>query len=310
MIDDKISPSKVLYIKLGSKGKWEHECIHETQTLRFGYNSVSHEACLNGDWEKVRDSLNKIRDDQGAITRDLNQIKEFYTAEDDVLWITFHGNVLWWCFSKPKIILHSDNRKTRSVIGEWKNKDINGKILSNHRLKGSLVSIQGFQGTICSVKDSKYTIRKINAEEDPEVKKAEETFQKLKEDITPLIKRLDSKDFEILIDLMFRQAGWERVGELGGTQKTLDLDLISPIDKERYCIQIKSKSNLAKFEKYKNKFKDMEGYSRFYYVVHSPEPNLENAVDIETEEFKLMLPDEISHLAIKYGLADWIIGKF
>jgi len=29
----KTSPSKVLYIKLGRSGKWEHECIYKTQEL-------------------------------------------------------------------------------------------------------------------------------------------------------------------------------------------------------------------------------------------------------------------------------------
>lgn len=303
-----INPNKVLYIKLGNKGIWEHECIYEANNLKLGYREVPHESCLNKNWDEVAESLRKIRFSKGAITRDINQIKEFYEAGEGVLWITFHENCLWWCFSTPEITLESNKRKTRPVIDKWYSTDINGDKLTYDRLRGSLVSIQGYQGTICSVKDSNYIIDKINTKTDPDLKKTEDTYQELKQNITNLIQKMHPEDFEILIDLIFRQAGWQRVSKIGGVQKTLDLDLISPISEERYCIQIKSKSNLKEFEEYQKRFEDMQGYSRFYYIVHSPSQDLQNKEN--TDEFRLMFPEKISDLAIKYGLIDWILGKF
>ena len=50
---DPIIPSKVLYIKLGSKGRWEHECIYETNKLKIGYRETPHDSCINGKWEEV-----------------------------------------------------------------------------------------------------------------------------------------------------------------------------------------------------------------------------------------------------------------
>lgn len=297
-----------MYIKLGNKGVWEHECIYKNNNLKLGYREVPHERCINKNWDEAAKSLEDIRASKGAITRDINQIKKFYEEGEDTLWITFHENCLWWCFSTPEITLLPNKRKTRPVIDKWRCTDINGDKLTYDQLRGSLVSIQGYRGTICSVKDSTYLINKINLKTDPDVKRVEDLYQELKITITKLIQRLHAEDFEILVDLIFRQAGWQRIGKIGGVQKTLDLDLISPISQERYCIQIKSDSNLKEFEEYQKRFEDMQGYSRFYYVVHSPSEDLQGFEDDGV--FKVMYPKEISQWAIKYGLIDWILDKF
>ena len=304
----KISPSKVLYIKLGRGGAWEHECIYETQKLRIGYSEIPHELCIHGEWDKVAEICKKFRSDSGTITRDISQIRSFYEAGEDVLWITFHVNLLWWCFSKCEVTNKPDNTKIRPVIDKWKCIDIFGNELRTDRLRGSLVSIQGFRGTICSVRDSEYIINKINGITPKEVEETENILLELENKLEMLIRKLHWKDFEILIDLIFRQAGWQRVSEIGGTQKILDLDLISPVTEERYGVQIKSKANLATFENYQKQFEDMQGYSRFYFIVHSPSSDLENTLG--TEEFKLILPHKISQLAIRYGLVKWILDKF
>ena len=129
----------------------------------------------------------------------------------------------------------------------------------------------------------------------------------LEEKVELLIRELHWKDFEVLVDLIFRQVGWQRNSELGKTQKTLDLDLLSPINSERYGIQIKSTSNLSEFRDYQDQFRDMKGFRRFYFIVHSPTPDLMNAE--QGDDFVLMLPPEIARWVVKYGLTDWIIDK-
>jgi hypothetical protein len=56
--------------------------------------------------------------------------------------------------------------------------------------------------------------------------------------LIPIIKELHPKDLEIFTDLVFRQSGWQRVGVSGGTEKDIDLDLISPVTGERIAVQI------------------------------------------------------------------------
>lgn len=303
----KINPSKALYIKLGSSGQWEHECIHETQSLRLGYIEVDHNICLRGERDKVAEQCKPFRSDAGAITRDVNQIRKFYEAGEDVLWVTFHANMLWWCFSRPEVTQLPDKTKIRPVVGEWKCTDIKGHPLQMDQLSGSLLSMQGFRGTICSVREFNYLINKINGTMSKEVEEAQATLSELEKKLEVIIQNLHWKDFEILINLIFRQAGWQRVSHLGGTQKTLDLDLLSPITGDRYGVQIKSEASLANFKDYQRQFEDMQGYSKFYFVVHSPSSDLKNIM--EHNDFELILPHEVARLAIKYGLTEWIIAK-
>jgi len=62
------------------------------------------------------------------------------------------------------------------------------------------------------------------------------------------------KDFETLVDLLFRQAGWRRLSVLGETMKYADLELEEPITTERYQVQIKSAADTADFARYRGQF--------------------------------------------------------
>ena len=129
----------------------------------------------------------------------------------------------------------------------------------------------------------------------------------LEKNISQLIKLLQWKDFEILVDLIFRQAGWQRVSTIGKTEKTLDLDLLSPVTNEKSIVQIKSTSNLREFKEYSNAFKNMHGYSKLFFVVHTPDEQLKNVTSTDT--IKLLLLEHITRLAINAGLIEWIINK-
>lgn len=304
----KIKPTKVLFIKLGSKGKFEKDCIEKEQTLRLGYREVNHENCISGNWKAVHNYFTQQKNTKPFVaTSHSNQIKQFYEEDAKTLWITFYANKLWWCFSKPEITFLPDKTKTRPVIGKWSDKDINGKLLSAENISGKLLKTQGFRGTICTVPEEKYTLAKINGEELPEVVEVEIAMNNLKEKLSQLIKHLQWKDFETLIDLIFTQAGWQRVGATGKTQKTLDLDLLAPVTGERAMVQIKSQSDLKEFEYYQNEFAIMTGYDKFFYVVHSPKNDLQ--IFPNDTDTKLYFIEKISELTISSGLVEWVIKK-
>jgi hypothetical protein len=271
---EEIKASKVLFIKLGRKGIWEKECIEMNQTLCLGYREVDHSECLKGNWKASQDYyLNVKKSDLRTATSHTNQIRYFYESDKTVLWITFYANKLWWCFSKPGIQQLPDKTKIRSVIGKWSDTDILGKELTTDSLSGKLLKTQGFRGTICEVSESDYVLLKINGKELSEVTEAKKALQNLELKISYLIRHLQWKDFEILIDLIFRQAGWQRLGVAGKAEKTLDLDLLSPVTNEKAIVQIKSSSNFDEFQYYVNEFKKMKNYDKLFYVVHSPERN-------------------------------------
>lgn len=305
---NKIKADKVLFIKLGQGGKYETDCIINDQTLRLGYSEIDHNLCMNGKWDLVHKYfIDEENATQGVATSHTNQIKQFYENDEQTLWLTFYNNKLWWCFSHAEITLLSDKTKTRPVIGNWSDKDIHGELLLLGNLSGKLLKTQGFRGTICKVIEEKYALQKINNEQLKEVIEVEKAISQLKEKLSVLIKNLQWKDFETLIDLIFRQAGWQRVSETGKTQKTLDLELLAPVTGERAIVQIKSQSDLKQFLLYQDKFATMTDYNKFFYVVHSAETSLID-YDNETETI-LYFGDKICDLTINSGLLEWVIKR-
>ena len=101
--------------------------------------------------------------------------------------------------------------------------------------------------------------------------------------MSPIIKGLHHKDLEILIDLIFRHSGWQRVGVSGETEKDIDLDLISPVTDERIAVQVKSTAGTDAWHSYRKKYEDMRGYSRFYFITHSPTSALLQAATISDD---------------------------
>ncbi|OFX25664.1 MAG: hypothetical protein A2033_12470 [Bacteroidetes bacterium GWA2_31_9] len=303
----KIKPKKILFIKLGSGGQFEKDCIEKNQMLRLSYRSVDHDICSKGNWQAVYDHFVNIEKTKPFVaTSHTNQIRQFYEESSETLWLTFYANKLWWCFSKPDITLLPDKTKTRTVIGKWSDKDINGKTLTADNISGKLLKTQGFRGTICSVPEQRYALAKINGEQMKEVVEVEQALNNLKDKVSKLIQNLQWKDFETLIDLIFRQAGWQRVGATGKTQKTLDLDLFAPVTNESAIVQIKSQSDLKEFEYYQNEFAKMS-HDRFFYVVHSPKTDLKKYQN--DSETKLYFIDKVTDLTISSGLVEWVIKK-
>jgi hypothetical protein len=240
MSEKPISPKLAYYIKLGRHGEWEKECITETQTLRLGYNSIPDDLCRQGKWDEIHENFKKEREDLGAATRDRNQVRSFYEADENVLWVTFYGERLYWCFSAPEITLLPDKTKVRHVIGRWSCTDIHGEPLQESQLSGYLLRMRGFRGTICKVKEIEYLVRKINGDVQPEVEEVLKAKAELESRIETLIRKLSWKDFELLIDLLFRQAGWQRLSELGKTKKDIDIDLEYPLTGDSFYVQVKS----------------------------------------------------------------------
>ena len=82
-----------------------------------------------------------------------------------------------------------------------------------------------------------------------------------------------------------------------------------PLTNERVLVQIKSAAGLDDLESYKETFrKDIKGYSRFFFVVHSPEKSLEGYEE-EEAGFNCIGPTTLARLVVDYGLAEWVMSK-
>lgn len=300
-----IEAKNALFIKLGSKGSWEEDCIEKSNTIKLGFNNPYHKECLEGKWDIVEKYWSTQKKSKGKIRETINQLKYFYESPEDTLWITFWHRKLYWCFAKSKVSILKDGTRSRKVKGKWSSKDISGNELLN--LNGKLTKVQGFRGTICTVKEFGYLLDKLNSVVGLEVKEAIQALDNLKEITKPLIQSLSWKDFEILVDLIFTASGWQRISVVGKSEKHIDLEVISPVSNKKAFIQVKAKSDFTEFIKYKDTFLEMKQYDEMYYVVHTPDKKLDNAK--AEKNIEVITLNKITDLVINSGLLSWLIQK-
>ncbi|KAF0151543.1 MAG: hypothetical protein FD143_1842 [Ignavibacteria bacterium] len=303
----KIEAKNALFIKLGSKGHWEKDCIEKSNTIKLGFNNPFHSECLEGKWKNVEKYWAKRRKSKGQTAATINQIKSFYESPEDTLWITFYKLKLYWCFAKSKVSILEDGSRIREVKGKWSSQDIDGNQLYKENLSGKFAKVQGFQGTICNVKEFDYLINKLNNVLSSKTKEAESALSNLKDKIKPLVQSLSWKDFEILVELIFSASGWQRISATGKTEKHIDIEAISPVNNKRAFVQVKSQSNFKEFENYKNRFLKMKQYDEMYYVVHTPDYKLENVK--KQKNIEVITLNKIADLVINAGLIGWLIKK-
>jgi hypothetical protein len=305
-----ITSKKVLFIKLGEGGEWEESCIKNGE-LKIGFRDADFQTCQKGDWKKIAQHYqthNTRPRDKKTASRFMGELRYFFEEPVDTLWITYYNKKVWWAFARSGVTLLDDNRKIRKVIDKWHDCDVNGNHLTFDNLSGQLLRTQGYQGTICKVSAAKYLINKINGVEPEDVINAKQDYQSLKTSIEKLIKKLSWQDFELFVDLIFRNAGWQRLSVVGKTEKTLDLDLQSPVTLERALVQVKSQSTLVEFQKYLYTYKHLGHFHKFFFVVHTSKDK-GILVFKNTPEIIVWRVNELAELTIDSGLAKWLIKK-
>lgn len=309
MNKSRISASQVRFIKLGSRGEWEQECIEgPSPCIRLGFQSNQHRECLAGQWEAVLRYWSTVGGkSRGKATEYTNQIKTFYTADEQTLWITFFRRKLYWCFASRVVEELPDQTRIRETLGPWSSVDTQGNDLYVDGLSGALTKVQGFRGTICTVEHEAYLLQRLNCELPAEVVLATASLTKLEQALQPLITKLGWKDFELLCDLIFTQAGWQRVSSLGKAEKTIDMELLSPVSGRRAMVQVKSQAGLDTFLEYQAKFEERSVCDEMYFVVHTPNKALANH-QVEPPLF-ILTTERLAKLVVSSGLSQWLIQK-
>lgn len=300
---------KIRYIKLGNGGKWESSCIEQEQTLRLGYESPYHQESLKGDWDSVFDYWLKARSgNRGAAARDLNQIRDFYELKESDIWITFYKRKLYWCHAHENVHQLEDGSRIRKVFGSWSCEDKNGAPLSIENIDGRITKVQGFRGTICGVELPEYLQRKIDGETQPEIQATKDALAALKHNVENLIKGLWWNDFELLVDHIFSQSGWQRISVLGKTEKDIDLDVFSPITQKRAFVQVKSTTTANQIESYQEIFNQYHQYDEMYFVFHTFSGDL-GKLSIKDPRVAVWDISRVADLVINAGLIGWLLAK-
>lgn len=307
-----IQPENAYYIKLGREGAYEQHCI-ENGLLWLGYDKVPHDLCLAGDWEAVTADFVKRGVKSSTASNHARQVRLFYEAGPADLWITFYGATLWWGFAGQPVTRQPDGTKTRPMSRGWSNRSIatlegrEGQRLEKSKLSGRLLRVEGYRGTVCEVHAFDYLVRKINGERSPVERQVDSARKQLLSGLEEIIAHLHWRDFELLVDLIFRGAGWQRIGELGRAQRSIDLELYSPITNERIYVQVKGQAGdeqLAAFQKFCETLSETD---RSYFIVHTPQGRLKER-DVSPLHH-VWLARELAELAFRYGLVDWVLSK-
>ena len=98
-----ITPTDIRYIKVGSGGRWAGRGLEHGE-MHFGYPTVSHELCLNRDWDAIVRLLMEEGRSPGKAKDAKREIHDFYTLGSDCLWVTFVDGHLWWAFADRQVV--------------------------------------------------------------------------------------------------------------------------------------------------------------------------------------------------------------
>jgi hypothetical protein len=116
----------------------------------------------------------------------------------------------------------------------------------------------------------------------------------------------------VLVDLIFRNAGWQRVGVLAETETDIDLALESAVTGERIAVEVKAHATVEDYRDYVARYRSMVGFDRLYFVTHSlidaEVPN-ENAGANSTSGVTFWGSRSIAQRAAQSGLVQWLIDK-
>jgi hypothetical protein len=312
MVDSTPAPLSDLinayYVKLGRGGEWESDSV-ESGKLRLGWRKQSIDDINAGRWDLIDEQLRTK--DQGrrvaSTTSDLKALQIIAASTGKDIWITFHKAKLWWTRLTSGPVERDDISKFRRTAMPWCDRSLLGRLLVVSTLPGKISQLQGFRATVCRVHEIDLLRRTLSGSRSELANAIAEHRRILELDLTEAIKGLHWQDFETLVDLVFRAAGWIRVSVLGQQVKAYDLELREPIIGDRYVVQVKSRAGLAELRETVKEFSNKD-FRRIFFIVHSPESDLEGATEIP-KHVEIVGPARLGELAMDAGLVGWLRDK-
>lgn len=301
-----INFNKAYYIKLGREGCWEESSI-ASGLLRLGWDEQDISDINLKRWSVVESQLRAQSSNKGVATKDLNGLRYIAESAEDDIWITFYGAKLWWARLAPGPMEEDSVSKYRRTLSGWKDRAESGQLLVVNDLPGRIAMLQGYRATFCTVKEHELLRRILAGERSQLADSIASATKQLTIHLISAIEQLHWKDYETLVDLVFRHAGWERVSVLGQQAKGYDLELREPLTNSRYIVQIKSQATKSDLDETIKQFSTQD-FRRVFFVVHTPAPDL-RAIDSVPEQVEIVPPEKLARLALKAGLIDWLQSK-
>ena len=119
-----------------------------------------------------------------------------------------------------------------------------------------------------------------------------------------LVRRLQAKDFELLVDLILARDGWARINAVGGSGADIDTEVENRATDEIAFVQVKSQADQAALTDYARRFSEQrDRYSRMIFAVHTPRGTLSVPPG---QPVQVWGPERIGDLVVRLGLGDWL----
>jgi hypothetical protein len=226
---------------------------------------------------------------------------------------------MYWTTAKTNSINEDNESKYLLSATAWSDKDVDqSKTFEINQISGRITKYQLFMGTCCKIGNEigefDYLKQIINHQESQDSIRLWSSIEQLRNSLIKPIQALIPKDFEILIDLIFRANGWRRTSVLGEVMKFFDLVLEEPFTNKKFGVQIKSRCDVNDFKNYANQFINdySDTFDKFYFIVHSPK-NIEQMKEVckqyDSDEIQLLFVEEIAEYVINAGLIKRIMDK-
>lgn len=294
------------YVKLGRNGTWEQSSLKKN-IIRIGWTRQTLSDINAGRWERIQRQLEKEAADKGTATRDCRALRMLCESTNDDIWITFHANHLWWCkVEGPRI--HQDKVSKYRRVSGWHRENTFGEPLLLTQIPGRIAKLQGFRGTICKVRETDELAHLINKQHSSEYAAIMHSKEDLCRHVENGLQRLHWKDFETLVDLLFRATGWRRVSVLGETMKFSDIELEEPITGEMYQVQVKSTATTRDLQDYTDNFGGGK-YRKLFFVVHTPDRKMLETRMPSDGPVQIILPRQLAEMVVELGLLNWLLNK-
>src|SRR5260221_655211 len=208
-----------------------------------------------------------------GVSQGLRDLKDFYGLPDNALWVTMADGHFWWAFAEgPVVGIERSNSnepaRYRRTRAGWSKTSLTGEPLTVRSLSSALTRTASYQMTICAIKHAEYLLRRIRDERDPLHAQATALKVEMCEIGLRMIRQLDWRDFETLVDLIFARGGWQRSSVLGKNQTDVDLILTQPTIGETAWVQIKSGTSQAELDDYGGRVRPTGRFDRFFFVCH------------------------------------------
>lgn len=307
-------PEGVRYVKNGRGGQW-WPTARQNGELHAGWNEVPADVLASGSVDGARPYVEALfKPDgagRGAANRDLKALAALIERPSRFVWVTFEERRMWWCTVADQVeVAEGGSTKERGHFWlkcdrPWSDRTIDGArqlILSD--LPGSVTTVVGYRATVCEPAASVDILRVIRNEEDPAVACARKARMAYRDAVVGLVKRLQAKDFELLVDLILARDGWARINAVGGSGADIDTEVENRATDEIAFVQVKSQADQPTLVDYTDRFSEQrDRYSRMIFAVHTPRGTLTPPPGLPVQVWG---PERIGDLVVRLGLGDWM----